>query len=388
MSIKILLKPRFEGWSVHSLYSDIIESPPNGFEVHYQKPNEKSQLYSIDNKAANPLIKQLVYNLKPIPYIIAQRFQKFDHSNYDLIYASQHVLFNEKLPWITDLEFANAFAAFGNLALIKNIIKKQFETNNCKFIIPWSEWSKNTLIQSIDCRKIIEKIKVIHYTVQPKKFTRNKHEQINFLFVGSSNPMNIQNIQFKNLRETIIAFNNISEKYDNINLTIRSYLSPDLKQIVRKNPKITLIDSFLSKEDLNQLYIDADVFVLPAHETCGISLFDAMSFELPVIAMNVYDIPEAITHMKSGILIEGHKEMKYYTKTNMPYDYSYRFVSDMKKFSYHIIKQLEEYFVKLIEDSSLRHSLANNAKDTIENGKLSIRKRNEKLRSIFEATTK
>jgi len=183
MSIKILLKPRFNGWSVHSLYSDVIESPPNGFKVYYQKPNKKSQLYSIDNKAANPWIKQLVYNLKPIPYIIAQRFQKFDHSNYDLIYASQHVLFNEGLPWITDLEFANAFAAFGNLSIIKNIIKKQFETNNCKFIIPWSEWSKNTLIQSIDCKKIIEKIKVIPYTVKPKNFIRENHEQINFLFV-------------------------------------------------------------------------------------------------------------------------------------------------------------------------------------------------------------
>ncbi len=388
MSIKILLKPRFNGWSVHSLYSDVIENPPNGFKIYYQKPNEKSQLYSIDNKAANPVIKQLVYHLKPIPYIIAQRFQKFDHSNCDLIYASQHVLFNEKLPWITDLEFANAFAAFGNLSIIKNIVKKQFETNNCKFIIPWSEWSKDTLIQSIDCKKILDKIKVIHYTVKPKNFIREKHEGVNFLFVGSSNPMNIQNIQFKNLRETIIAFDNISKKYDNVNLTIRSYLSQDLKQITDKNPKINVIDSVLSKEQLYELYINADIFVLPAHETCGISLFDAMSFELPVIAMNVYDIPEAITHMKNGILIDGHKDMKYYTKTNMPYDYSFKFVSDMKKYSNHIISQLEDYFVKLIEDSSLRKKLAKEARQTIECGKLSFGKRNIELNGIFESAIK
>ena len=388
MSIKILLKPRFNGWSVHSLYSDVIESPPNGFKEYYQKPNKKSQLYSIDNKAANPWIKQLVYNLKPIPYIIAQRFQKFDHSNYDLIYASQHVLFNEGLPWITDLEFANAFAAFGNLSIIKNIIKKQFETNNCKFIIPWSEWSKNTLIQSIDCKKIIEKIKVIPYTVKPKNFIRENHEQINFLFVGSNNPMNIQNIQFKNLRETIIAFDNISKKYDNVNLTIRSYLSQDLKHITNKNPKINVIDTVLSQKQLYELYINADIFVLPAHETCGISLFDAMSFELPVIAMNVYDIPEAITHMKNGILIEGHKDMKYYNKTNMPYDYSSQFVSDMKKYSNYIIIQLEDYFVKLIEDSSLRGKLAKEARKTIEKGKLSYEKRNTNLREIFESAIK
>lgn len=385
---KILLKPRFNGWSVHSLYYEILENPPQGFQIDFEKNTKKSQIYNVDNKAANPIIKELVYNLKPIPYIIAQRFQKIDDTGYDMVYASQHVLFNEKLPWITDLEFANAFAAFGNLSIIKNIIRKQFETRNCKFIIPWSEWSKDTLLKSMDCTKILDKIKVIHYTVKPKKFVRDKHEKINFLFVGSSNPMNIQNIQFKNLRETIIAFNNISKKYDDVYLTIRSYLSPELKEITDKNPKISVIDSFLSKEKLDELYINADIFVLPAHETCGISLFDAMSFELPVIAMNVYDIPEAITHMKNGILIEGHKEMKYYTKTNMPYDYSSRFVSDMKKYSNYIINQLEDQFKKLIEDSGLRNRLGKEARQTIENGELSIEKRNVELGKLFEAATR
>jgi len=388
MTKNVLLKPRFNGWSTHSLYFEIVDNPPSGFKIDYEKPKEKSHLYSVDNKAGNPIIKELVYHIKPIPYIIAQRFQKFDQAGYDLIYASQHVLFNSKLPWITDLEFANAFAAFGNLSIIKNTIRKQFETSNCKFIIPWSEWSKGTLQRSIDCSKILDKIKVIHYTVRPKQFVRGKHEKINFLFVGSSNPMNIQNIQFKNLRETIVAFDNISKKYEDIHLIIRSYLSPDLRQIADKNPKISVIDTYLSKDQLNELYINADIFVLPAHETCGISLFDAMSFELPVIAMNVYDVPEAITHMKSGILIEGHKNMKYYTKTNMPYDYSYRFVSDMKKYSNYIISQLENYFVKLIDDSSLRSKLSREARKTIETGKLSLEKRNRELGEIFESATK
>lgn len=388
MTKNVLLKPRFNGWSVHSLYFEIIDNPPSGFTIHYEKPKEKSHLYFVDKKSANPIIKELVYHIKPIPYIVAQRFQKFDYTGYDMVYASQHVLFNSELPWITDLEFANAFAAFGNLSIIKNTIKKQFETKNCKFIIPWSDWSKDTLLRSINCNKILDKIKVVHYTVRPKQFVRGKHEKINFLFVGSSNPMNVQNIQFKNLRETIIAFDNISKKYEDVHMTIRSYLSPDLKQITDKNPKISVIDRFLNKEQLNELYINADVFVLPAHETCGISLFDAMSFELPVIAMNVYDVPEAITHMESGILIEGHKDMKYYTKTNMPYDYSYRFVSDMKKYSNHIIRQLEDYFIKLIEDTSLRHKLAKEARKTIETGKLSIEKRNIELGEIFESATK
>ena len=60
----------------------------------------------------------------------------------------------------------------------------------------------------------------------------------------------------------------------------------------------------------------------------------------------------------------------------------------MKKYSNHIISQLEDYFVKLIEDSSLRKKLAKEARQTIENGKLSYEKRNTKLSEIFESAIK
>ena len=94
MEKSIFLKPRFEGWSVHSLYNEIIENPPEGYTVEFKKPDIQSKIYNIDNKSTNPLIKEMIYHLKPIPYIVAQRLQKKYYSNYDLIYASQHIVFN------------------------------------------------------------------------------------------------------------------------------------------------------------------------------------------------------------------------------------------------------------------------------------------------------
>jgi len=113
-----------------------------------------------------------------------------------------------------------------------------------------------------------------------------------------------------------------------------------------------------------------------------------MSFELPVIAMNIYDMPEVITHMQNGILIDGHKDMQYYTKYKSPSDYPWKFVSGIRKYSDYIVNQLELYFTKLVEDSSLRNKLAVEARKTIEKGRLSIEKRNKDLAEVFEATTK
>ncbi len=384
---KVLLKPRFPGMSPPSIYKSILGNPPNGYSIEYNEKNTKNFVYLIDNKSINPFIRQLIYNLKPIPYIIAQKLQK-NNFNYDLVYASFHILYNYEKPWITDCEFVNAFAAFGNISLIKEAVRKRLEAKSCKFILPCSNWSKETILNSLDCTNLKEKIKVVRYTVKPKNFTKIKHDEVNFLFVGSSNLMNARNIQFKNLKETIIAFDRVSTKYDKISLTIRAYVPEELKQMANKNSKIKIIDNYLKEEDLFDLYVNADVFVLPSHETSGISLLDAMSFEMPVIAMNIYDIPEVISHLKNGILISPPPQMKYYTKTKAPNDHSLNFINGMVKYSEYIINQLEEFFALLIEDSKLRKMIGVEARQTIEKGEFSLENQRQKLLSIFEEATK
>lgn len=387
MNKKILLKTRFSGVSLHSLYKTILENPPEGFNIEYVRNNFNTIVYSIDNKSVNPFIRQIIYNLKPIPYILSQKYQK-NNLNYDLIYASQHVLFNYEKPWITDCEFVNAFAAFGKFSIVKNSIRKRFESNSCKFILPWSNWAQKTILKSMDCEKFKDKIKVLRYTVEPKKFIKTKHDGINFLFVGSTNPMNYRNIQFKNLRETIIAFNNISKKYDNISLTIRSFVPNELKEICKKNSNIRIIEKFLEEQELFELYSDSDIFVLPSHETSGISLLDAMSFEIPVIAMNIYDIPEIINHLKNGILLTPPTKMKYYTSTFTPNDHAFEFLTGISRCSEEIIDQLEENFILLIENEKLRRILGSEARKTVEYGEFSVNYQKKKLLSIYEEATK
>ena len=229
MTKQVFLKYRFKGWYFHSLYSELINYPPEGFQINFEKDAfTHESIHSLDSKSANPFIKEALFHLKPIPYLITQRMKQYEPKDCDLIYASQHVLFNAKKPWVTDFEFASALSAYGNLSTVRNIIKKTLEHGQCKFILPWSDWAKKTLVNSIDCKIFYEKIQVVHYTVRPKKFQKILHDGINLLFVGSSNPMNARNIQFKNLKEIILAFNKVSKKYDNVNLILKSYLSPEL----------------------------------------------------------------------------------------------------------------------------------------------------------------
>lgn len=76
-------------------------------------------------------------------------------------------------------------------------------------------------------------------------------------------------------------------------------------------PEIVAFTGFLKEEDLSRICLEHDIFVHPSRTTEsgdreGIpnSLLEAMAHGLPVIATNHSGIPEAVTHNKTGLLID------------------------------------------------------------------------------------
>lgn len=73
---------------------------------------------------------------------------------------------------------------------------------------------------------------------------------------------------------------------------------------------LTTFHGMVSNEQLEQLYRDADVFVLPAivdsrgdTEGLGIVLVEALAFQTPVVASDVGGISDVIRHGETGILV-------------------------------------------------------------------------------------
>ena len=61
-----------------------------------------------------------------------------------------------------------------------------------------------------------------------------------------------------------------------------------------------------TRQDILKFFRAADVFVLPSYvEGIPIALLEAMAIGVPSISTNVYGIPEAIIHEKTGLLIEA-----------------------------------------------------------------------------------
>jgi glycosyltransferase involved in cell wall biosynthesis len=61
-----------------------------------------------------------------------------------------------------------------------------------------------------------------------------------------------------------------------------------------------------TRQDILRFFRVADIFVLPSYvEGVPIALLEAMAMGVPSISTNVYGIPEAVIHEKTGLLIEA-----------------------------------------------------------------------------------
>ena len=385
----IVLKTRFRGAPLHALYNELMQSPPENYKFIKTEISEKSPLIKITFQYDNNIYKRVLYHFGSLPYFLVQLSgSNIKYQNCDLIFAAQHLIKTEQ-PWVVDLEFANALTAYCSLDLSKNVISKKLKSRECKAVLPWSKWGANTLLNSIDCKEFKNKIHVVRYTVPPKHNNGIKKDKsmIRMLFVGSINKCSAMRERYKGIYENVEAFIELQKKYDGLELIIRSTVTPEIKEKTKKYPNIKILDVPLTDLELSQLYASADIFPHSGYEALNLSILEAMSYGLPVIATSLYNIPEAITHMKNGMLIDLPKPDLFYTKNKTPNEYSNPPVHAMRKLRPFMVDKIKECMKLLIEDASLREKLGKEAMLTIESGEFSIKRRNALLKEIFDDAT-
>jgi len=386
----VLLKTRFRWSELHSLYQDLIKNPPENYRVEKLSTQTSNLKKILPKKSSNYFFKKLFHHLGPIPFTMSLALESpVKYENYDLIFATQHIIKTEQ-PWIVDFEYANALASYFDMSLCKNIISKRLKSQSCKAILPWSNWAANTLRSSINCKHFNDKLRVVRYTVPSKKKLQKKENKskIRILFVGTTNPANMYNFEFKGLYETVDAFIDLQKQYDHIELVIRSVVSSDIREKAKKFSNIKIIEKPLSQTDLEELYQSSDIFPHSGFEVLNLSILEAMSYGLPVISTSLYSTPELIKNMKNGILIDPPDPEVFYTKNKIPNEFSKSYFYSVRKFRQYMTEKLKENMKLLIEDSSLRNKIGKEASLTIEEGEFSMKHRKNLLKEIFDCATK
>lgn len=180
-----------------------------------------------------------------------------------------------------------------NKKIVHNTLHK------CTSIIVLSEHWKKFFENNFNLSNVIILNNTCHY---PLAKTKNDSANINLLYLGAIN-------QSKGIFDLIDALNILNkEGFKNYFLHIGGQGDiKNLQNVIKKfrlENHITLY-GWVNKDLKSELFSQSDIFILPSYnEGMPISILEAMSYNIPIIATNVGGIPEIVKNKYNGLLVE------------------------------------------------------------------------------------
>jgi glycosyltransferase involved in cell wall biosynthesis len=245
------------------------------------------------------------YKLSPLNVsIAAARFLAehavpFRQRGYDLIHSFFWDLRVYEIPWIHESDqalgqfmegYASARGFIRTMAV--DLFSLHLNASQCRAVITWSEWAKRGYIQDgVDPSKIF----VIHPPFE-QIFDRKRHKGKNILFIG-------RDYIRKGGRVALEVFEALKEFPNAHLLYVGKVDDEEMVRRIRRNRRIRYFPSVSRSVLETQIFPISDLLLLPTRaDAFAISVVEAMSRGIPVVASNVCALPEILEKGVSGLL--------------------------------------------------------------------------------------
>ena len=376
---------------------ELFDHPPEGYEFVIHRQGLRDRVVTNDTfiNRAYPVIERLL-RWGGIPDRLLKAYVdshlRRPPPGTALTYAYNHLVFRPE-PWICQVEFPTNLIGrdIRILRRWKHVIERAFASPWCRKIIAWGEEGKQALLRSLDSSAFTHKIEIVPLVVRKREFIKSYEEdgRIKLLFVGSGNRSG--DFYLKGVKETLEAFRRLSSKYDNLTFVIRSDMPREWKQRSDVLPNFRVIDHRIPWADLEKEYKTADIFVHAAlFPGNHVAPLDAMSFEVPVVAVDYGDCREKIQDGVTGLLVPKSPDIPDIGENGLPARHTHlRPLVERAYRTLHkdVVQGIVEKCSILIENPQLRRRMGAAGRHQVENGYLSIEARNQNLKRIFDEAT-
>jgi glycosyltransferase involved in cell wall biosynthesis len=387
-SRKIYIEP---AWKLHMGYHvrQLIPFPPDGYEFITRNGldvrfSERASGYSLMQSVVSRLYLRLPLSLLKARW---DSLTKRPPAGAFLTFACNHLIFRKE-PWVVDIGRIWEVIG-GNLRHFRRyqeIVEAAFAGDNCKGVFCWTEFSKNTILANLNCRGFEHKITTMPLAVASKNFIKEFNEnRIRLFFIGSANLAG--QFELRGGKEVIEAFDLLSLKYKNIELIIRSDISPAIKKRYRRqlaHPRVRVIDGLLPWQEVEHLYQTSDIFLFPCHYESWQITLEAMSYELPVISVDLEGVSEFVKDGETGCLVPESDRVPR-IEDGLPVSQTYpQVLRALRNPDPRLVNDLVKKASLLIEDRELRRKMGAAGRWQVEHGNNSLAYRNARLKNIFD----
>jgi glycosyltransferase involved in cell wall biosynthesis len=266
-------------------------------------------------------------------------------------------------------------------------MEKAFASRCCKNVLCWSEFTKKTVTDFLDCSRFVHKIEVIPRAVPPQRFSRSQREdeKVRLFFLGSANMAG--EFEARGGREAVEAFLILANRYPNLEMTIRSEVPPDIRRRIKGRADVRVIEDLLPKDELAHLFTTHDIFLFPGYYSAWLAILEAMSYGLPVIATDIHSTAEYVIEGKTGLLVPPPLGVVRLSDAygGLPVaGFTNRFMELFGSPDLRVVEGLVKTCATLIENRELREKLGVMARRQVEQGEFSLERRNGVLKKVLD----
>lgn len=362
----------------HPAFKDLLDYPPNG--VQYLSNISSSQMnistvYSLKKQIIRTMATK-TYNIFNVPRLLF--IKSYDA---DLIFSTRGIIPLNNKPWIVQIEHVSHFVNLDvrriTLPKVKKRIVKYLHGNYCKKILINSETAKKEFLRIFHNMDLNDKIVTYWPTIKSTPLMRaNDTDRVRILFDGT---------YFHKAGDVVIeCFERLNDDY-NIQLEMISDIPIELKKYYEnKYPNITLHHRNLDRSYvMNKIYMRNDIYLYPsqADRYCN-TILNAMNAAIPIVCPDYYCFSEFVINGSNGYLVPSPvwDRLKKYPDIITTFNEELEIRETTRK---EFVDDLCEKLKILIENPSNRKRMGYIGRESIESGKFSIRKRNERLLKIY-----
>ena len=269
-------------------------------------------------------------------------------------------------------------------------LKALLESDSCQGIITHVKSTADSLPKLFKSDNIGKKTVHSPLGVELPDLTGKKtitdNSCINLLFTNSWHQLS-GNFYLRGGHDVLEAFAILAERYSHVNLILRTRL-PELNKkqanLVANHPRIKLIDKFLRNEELHDLMLNTDIYLIPAARIHVMSTLKALSYGIPVIATDGWAFSEYIDDGRNGILVPGRYGLcSWIDENNGMLREDYSSIAHPNGSNPNIVAGIVKAVSDLIENPHKRQQMSDYARFLTET-KFTIAQWNETLKITFD----
>jgi glycosyltransferase involved in cell wall biosynthesis len=270
------------------------------------------------------------------------------------------------------------------------IVRTVLEADSCKAILTHVRSTAEMVPVLFGSEAIKRKVVYAPLGVPlPRRHQRHEPrpdgEPIDLLFINSWCQVP-ENFYVRGGLDVLEAFATLRERYPQVRLTIRSALpalDPHYLRLIERG-WVRVINRFVTAEEMAELHAGSHVFLLPAARIHIVSLLQAMSYGLAVVASDGWGMQEYLEHERTGLIVGGR-----YGKTSWA-DYQAGLLRENYEPTYtpdpEVVGGMVEAVSRLVEDPELRARLGRAARAEVES-KYNLENWNRGLKAALDLAT-